>query len=177
MKILALIGSPRKKGNTDILVEELLKGCKKKGHKSEKIYLYDYEIAPCIDCGNCRKGNYVCTQDDEMQELYPKIQDADLIIFGTPLYWYGPSGQMKLFMDRMLPFTTNKKLRGKKVIVISPSEEGPHACGPMIEMFRMSFDYLGIEFKGKILATAYEKGEIRKNQDELKKAYDLGVSL
>jgi multimeric flavodoxin WrbA len=177
MKILALIGSPRKEGNTDILVDQILKGCKTKGHKSEKIYLYDFDIAPCIDCGNCKKGEHVCTQDDGMQDLYPKIQEADLIIFGTPLYWYGPSGPMKLLMDRLLPFATNRKLNGKKGVVVAPSEEGPKACEPLVELFRMSFDYLGMEFTAKILATAYEKGEIRKQPEELRKAYELGVSF
>jgi multimeric flavodoxin WrbA len=55
MKILALIGSPRKGGNIDTLVGQILKGCKLKGHKSEKLYLYDYEISPCIDCRNFKK--------------------------------------------------------------------------------------------------------------------------
>lgn len=177
MKILALVGSPRKGSNTDTLVEQILKGCKIKGHISEKLYLYDYEISLCIDCRNCKKGDYVCTVNDGMQEIYPKMEEADLIIFGTPVYWYGPTGKMKLLIDRMRPFIANEKLKGKKGVVVTPSEEGPKACGPLLEMFRMSFDYLGMEFAGKVLAKAYEKGEIRENQEELKKAYEFGISL
>lgn len=177
MKILALIGSPRKGGNTDTLVEQILKGSKSKGHTSDKLYLYDYEISPCIDCRDCKKKDLACTIKDGMQELYPKMEEADLIIFSTPNYWYGPTGKMKLFMDRMRPFGANGKLRGKKAVVVTPAAEGPTACGPLVEMFRMSFDYLGMESIGEVLAAAYEKGDIRDNEEELKNAYDFGVSL
>jgi len=165
MKILALIGSPRKGGNTDILVDQILQGSKTIGHTSEKLYLYDYEISPCIDCRNCKKGDYVCTLNDEMQEIYPKMQVADLIIFGTPLYWFGPTGKIKLLMDRMRPFVTNEKIRGKKGAVVVPSGEETRFCEPLIEMFRLTFDYLGMEFAGKVLAQAYEKGEINQIQE------------
>ena len=177
MKILALVGSPRKGGNTDILVDQILKGAKTKGHTSEKLYLYKYKISPCIDCRKCKKGEHVCPIKDGMQKIYPKITGADLIIFGTPNYWNGPTGQMKLLFDRMRPFSGTEEMKGKKGIVVSPAGAGPKSCGPLVEMFRMSFDYLGMKFAGKILVTAYEKGEIGKNKKELKKAYDLGLSL
>jgi len=177
MNILALIGSPRKGGNTDILVDQLLKGCQRNGHTGEKLYLYDYEISPCIDCRFCKTKNYSCAILDDMRKIYLRMQMADLIIFGTPVYWYGPTGKMKLLIDRMRPFIANKKLQGKKGLVVVPSEEGPNACEALLTMFRMSFDYLGMQFCGKILAKAYEKGEIAENRAELEKAYRLGLSL
>jgi len=91
MRILALVGSPRKGSNTDMLIEETLKGFKDGDHTYEKIYLYEYEISPCIDCRKCKKGDCVCVINDGMQQIYPKIDEADLIIFGTPNYWYGPT--------------------------------------------------------------------------------------
>jgi multimeric flavodoxin WrbA len=177
MKILALIGSPRKEGNTDIIVDQILRGSKTKGHTSEKLYLCDYTISFCADCHNCKKGDYICCLKDEMQKIYPKMETADLIVFGTPIYWYGPTAKMKVLMDRMRPFVANKKLKGKKAVVVAPSAEGEIACGPLVEMFRMSFEYLGIEFLGKILPEAYKKGEVAANQPELDKAYALGASL
>jgi multimeric flavodoxin WrbA len=177
MKILSLIGSPRKGSNTDTLVERFLEGSKANGHTNEKIYLYDYEISPCIDCRKCKKDDCVCVIDDDMQQIYPKIDSADVIIFGTPNYWYGPSAKMKLLIDRMRPYVANKKLEKKKAVVITPAAEGPKACGPLIEMFHMSFDYLGIEFIGKILAEAYERGEIKDKEKDLRDAYELGISI
>ena len=177
MKILALIGSPRKASNTDILVDQILEGGKESGYSAEKLYLYHYRISPCIDCRNCKKGGYVCTLRDGMQQIYPKMEEADLIIFGTPNYWFGPTGTMKLLVDRMRPFAANKKMRGKRWVLVSPAADGPSVCGPLVQMFRMSFDYLGMKFAGKILVKAYEKGEVKENRQGLKRAYELGTSL
>ncbi len=179
MKILALIGSPRKRGNTDILVNEICRGSKTKGHAVEAVRLYDYEILPCIDCRHCkrREDNYACTLKDGMQVIYPKLEDSDLIIFGTPVYWYGPTAKMKLLIDRLRLYIESRRLKGKRGIVVIPSEEGPDCCGPLMEMFRMSFDYLGMKMVGSILARAYERGEIEKNPEEIERAYELGASL
>jgi len=177
MNILALIGSPRKGSNTDILVDRILRGCRERRHTSEKLYLYDFEISPCIDCRRCKTKNYECAIKDGMIKIYPKMKQADVLIFGTPVYWYGPTGKMKLLIDRIRPFIASEKLRGKKGVLVAPCQEGPNACGALVEMFRKSFDYLGMEFAGKVLATAYEKAEVAKNQQELRKAYELGMSL
>jgi multimeric flavodoxin WrbA len=177
VKILALNGSARKRGNTDILIDQILKGSKRGKHTTQKIYLYDYEILPCMDCRDCKKGDYVCTLNDGMKKIYPKMEKADLIIFGTPNYWNGPTGKMKLLIDRMRPFVPSRKLKGKKCVIVSPSGEGPNSCRLLVEMLRLSCDYLGMKFAGKVLAKAYEKGEILKNQKALEKAYKLGTSL
>jgi len=178
MKILALIGSPRKGSNTDTVVDQILAAARESGHTSEKLYLYDYAIAPCYDCRYCKKGDYVCNMCDGMAEfIYPKIERADLIIFGTPLYWYGPTGMMKLVLDRLRPYIASRKLEGKKGVLVAPSEEGAEACGCLVEMFRKSFEYIGMEFAGAILPKAYERGQIKENHEELKKAYEFGKSL
>ncbi len=179
MKILALIGSPRTGGNTDILVREILKGAESKGCSVESLRLYDYEILPCLDCRHCkrREGGYTCVLKDGMKEIYPKLENSDCIIFGTPIYWYGPTAKMKLLIDRLRPFIASRKLKGKKGAVVVPSEEGPGCCKPLMEMFLMSFDYLGMEMAGSILARAYERGEILESPEELKRAYELGESL
>ena len=177
MKILALNGSARKRGNTDILIDQILKGSKRGKHTTQKLYLYDYEILPCMDCRDCKKGDYVCTLNDGMKKIYPKMEKADLIIFGTPNYWNGPTAKMKLLIDRMRPFVPSRKLKGKKWVIVSPSGEGPNSCRLLVEMLRLSCDYLGMKFAGKVLVKAYEKGEILKNQKALEKAYKLGTSL
>jgi multimeric flavodoxin WrbA len=177
MKILALIASPRKGGNTDLLVDQIIEGSETKGHTAEKLYLYDYTISLCTDCRNCKKGDYECCINDEMQKIYPKMAAADLIIFGTPMYWYGPTAKMKMLMDRMRPFVANGKLKEKKAIVVVPSAEGPKACDPMIEIFRLSFKYLKMEFVGTVLAKAFDKGAVAADQTVMNEAYELGASL
>ncbi len=85
-----------------------------------------------------------------------KAEKADLIVFGTPVYWCGPTAKMKLLIDRMRQFIASGKLKGKRGVVVTPSEEGESCCGPLMEMFRMSFEYLGMTYAGSILAKAYE---------------------
>ena len=76
MKILALIGSPRRRGNTDLLVDAALGEAEKHGHTGEKLYLYDYSIRPCVDCRACKQGEKICVQKDDMPKLYKAIDAA-----------------------------------------------------------------------------------------------------
>ena len=179
MRILALNGSPRKGGNTEILLDEIIKGAESKGHTTERLRLYDYEILPCLDCRSCKRetSGFTCALSDGMQAIYGKLERADLIIFGTPVYWYGPTAKMKLFIDRLRPYIASRKLAGKRGMVATPSEEGPGCCGPLLQMFAMSFDYLGMENAGSLLAQAYERGDITKRPEELKRARETGKSL
>ena len=105
------------------------------------------------------------------------MEKADLIVFGTPNYWYGPTGKMKLLIDRVRPFVANKKLKGKKWVIVSPSAEGPNSCRLLVEMLRLSCNYFGMKFAGKILVKAYERGEIKKDQKALRKAFEFGALL
>ena len=111
MKVLGLIGSPRKRGNTDLVVDQILKGAQTKGYMTEKVYLKKY-ISLCTDCRVCKTGDFECKIDDVMQQIYPKMAEADVIVFGTPVYWYGPTAMMKMLLDRMRRFVENKKLVG-----------------------------------------------------------------
>ena len=175
MKILLLNASPRRKGNTEILLLEIVKGA---GNiNTETIRLYPKRIEPCTDCRKCKKEPFLCPARDDMQELYNKIDNSDIIIFGTPIYYYGPTAKMKLLLDRLRPYISNKKLAGKKGAIALPSEEGPGACHTTIEMFRMSFGYMGMEFLGTVFGTAYEKGEILNKKDELMKAREFGKQI
>ena len=173
MKILALIGSPRKKGNTDLLVDAALGEATKRGHTGEKLYLYDYAMRPCVDCRACKQGEKVCVQKDDMPKIYRAIDAADALILATPIYWYGPTAQMKLLIDRLRPYVANRRLEGKKAYLIAPSEEGPSACGPLVDSLKMSYKYLGLVYGGEVLVTANEKGEVAKKSEEMEKARRL----
>ncbi len=177
MKILGLVGSPRKGSNTDLLVSAILEGAEANNHLTEKIYLYDFDIAACVDCRACKKGNYICAIKDSMPLLYPKLEEAHVIVFGTPLYWYGPSAKMKLLIDRLRPFIASKGLKGKKAVLVIPSEEGAEACNFAIGMFNLSFEYLGIEMSGKMTPKSSERAEINGQPQILKEAFELGKAL
>ena len=177
MQVLGLVGSPRKDSNTDLLVSQILEGAKTSNHLIEKLYLYGLNISPCVDCRACKKDNYQCAIHDEMQRLYPKLENADLIVFGTPLYWYGPTAPMKLVIDRLRPFISSKKLTNKRAILVIPSEEGVDACNLLVGMFELSFKYLEMEIVSKILPTAPERAEVKNQTQVLNEAFELGKNL
>jgi multimeric flavodoxin WrbA len=177
MRVLGLVGSPRKGGNTDLLVSRILNGADASKHLTEKVYLYPLNISPCVDCRSCQKGKFQCAIDDDMQRLYQKLEGADVIVFGTPLYWYGPTGKMKLLMDRLRPYVASGKLKGKRAVVVVPSEEGADACDYVIGMFELSFEYLGIKLIDKMLVKAYEKAEVSEQPGMLNSAFELGKTL
>ena len=172
-----MIGSPRKGSNTDILVDQLLKGAEESGHVSQKLYLYEYDIKPCVDCRKCKTGEPVCALKDDMRDIYPLLDQADILVFGTPNYWFGPSAKMKLLIDRLRPYVSSRILEGKFAAGVVPAAGGPSVCGPMIESFKMSFDYLGMKYAGSILGEAFERKEILEKPDSLREAYEFGKNL
>lgn len=177
MKILGLVGSPRRESNTDLLVTEILNGTAENGNATEKVYLYNINIAPCVDCKACRKGDYKCALKDDMQQLYPKLEHARTIIFGTPLYWYGPSAKMKLLIDRLRPFVASKKLKGKKAVLVVPSEEGADACKLAVGMFNLSLKYLEMDLVNVLLPKASERAEVKTQPQILEEARAIGKNL
>jgi multimeric flavodoxin WrbA len=174
MKILGLVGSPRKNSNTDLLVTAILAGAAKNKHKTEKVYLYNVDISPCVDCRACKQGYLQCSLKDGMQTLYPMLEAADVVIFGTPLYWYGPSAKMKLLLDRLRPFIASKKLKGKKAVLVVPSEEGADACNHTVGMFNMSVGYLEMDLVSVLLPKTSELAEVKELPDVLHQARTIG---
>ena len=103
MKVLALLGSPRKNGNTSLLLDEYLRGIKDSNKDAEitKVFLQEKNIHSCAACEACRNINIVqCAIKDDMQELYPLFRQADVVVYATPIYWWSVSAQLKAFMDR-----------------------------------------------------------------------------
>jgi multimeric flavodoxin WrbA len=177
MEVLGLVGSPRKGGNTDVLVEAILGGARSRGHTTRKIHLLDHDIEPCVDCRGCQKGALVCVVEDGMQALYPRLEAADAIVFGTPVYWCGPTGTMKQMFDRLRPYFRSELLRGRKALLAVPAGDGPPEAALLTEMFRRSFGYLKMEFAGQVLGTAYDRGDILRDTEAMETAAALGKSL
>ncbi|MFB3897112.1 MAG: flavodoxin family protein [bacterium] len=180
-KILGIIGSPRKKGNTDVLVSEILKGAKTQGAEIDSIYLGDLHILECDGCHVCWKGKPCCKNDD-MNLIYSKLIDSDIIIFGTPVYWYGPTALMKAVIDRLVYFNcpdNRKKILGKKVIIAVPFEEdNPDTAAPLVTFFEKCFAYLEWELMAKLIVGGVTKrGEIAKKKKVMDDAVELGKKL
>ena len=143
-KILGIVGSPRINGNTHLLISKILEGAQNFGLEADLIFLKDLDIKECDGCHSCWKGNQ-CSKNDDMNIIYPKIIASDIIVFGTPVYWYGPTALMKGFIDRFVYFNcpeNREKVRGKMAILVVPFEEdNVETAEPLIKMFEKSFSY------------------------------------
>ena len=177
MQILALIGSPRKGGNTEMLADALLEKALEHGHQAKKIHLYDHRIGPCIDCRACKREPWTCPLPDDMPMIYAAIDAADVIVVATPVYWFGPSGPMKQLFDRLRPYFTSRTLSGKGAVLVAPAGDGPAQADLLKEMVRRSFASLGVSFLGAVPATGYDLGDVLRDTVALDAAASLGASL
>jgi len=112
MKILGIVCSPRKDGNTETLVREALQAAGEAGSETELILIADKKIAPCDGCNACFKDG-VCKIKDDMQMISEQLEKADGIIFGSPIYFYNVTAQAKAVIDRTYPLALHGKLRNK----------------------------------------------------------------
>jgi multimeric flavodoxin WrbA len=112
MQILGIMCSPRKGGNTEILVKEALASASQAGAQTERVSVVGKNIAPCDGCSGCRKSG-TCLIKDDMQDIYRKMEAADGIIIGSPVYFGTVSAQGKAVMDRTFAFLARQKLKGK----------------------------------------------------------------
>ena len=182
MRVLGVVGSPRKEGNTDMLVDEALRGAREAGRETDKIFLNDLRITPCQSvCTEYCEKTGDCKIKDDMSPIYSTLYDSDPVILGTPIYWYGPSAQLKAFIDRWYAFSHPKfaeRMRGKHLILIAPFEEtDSSAADGLVTMIEKTAKYLKCEFSDKLLVTAGPKGIVRQNQRAMEQAYNIGLRL
>ena len=184
MKVLGVVGSPRKGGNTDILVDKVLEGVKDIGAETiDKILLPDYNVEPCTSCYTClTKDETECVLDDDMGKIYEKMLQADCLVLGTPLYWYSCTAQFKAFMDRWIATMDtkyNSSLTGKGGLLVTAYEEA-RAADParfLIQQMQHSFHFIKMRFVGTVQASAFDAGEVRNDEKALSEAYEMGRSL
>jgi multimeric flavodoxin WrbA len=153
MKTVILFGSPRKDGNTIQLVQTMTDALKNRGHSVRMLYLNELNIRPCQGCYIClKKGS--CKTKDDMKNIRKYILESDLIVYATPIYWFGPSAQLKLVMDRSIAFMDsdyNSRIAGKKAVTLMTfADNNMDTCKPTTDMFKKSFDLLKLSYTGSI---------------------------
>jgi multimeric flavodoxin WrbA len=182
-RILVVIGSPRRKGNSASLAKQVAAGAREVGAKVEAVWLQGMNIRPCTACDACRKKlKKDCIIKDDMKALYPKMKAADAIVIASPIYWFTISAQTKLFMDRWyaLGGDDGYALAGKKfAIVLAYADADPFTSGAVnaLRTFQDAFHYIGAELVGTVYGCAWKAGEIKKNKVLMDSAYDLGRKL
>lgn len=190
IKCLCIGCSPRKGGNTDILLQKAMEGAEAGGAETEVIYLRDFRFSPCIACDGCRKAGE-CIVSDELQLIYPKLLAADRIILAAPIFSMGINAQAKALIDRAQRFWSTIYVLKQPVIKdkahrparrgIFLSTAGTDLSGVFSgaqKCVQYYFKMLAVEYTGEYLFTLIDyKGEILEHSDYLEQVYKAGKEL
>jgi multimeric flavodoxin WrbA len=188
MKVLGIYGSPRREGNTDILLDECLKGVRAAGAQVLTIRCCDLTIAGCVECGGCDETGECIIQDD-MQTVYPKLLEADVIVLASPMFFYGITSQAKALIDRCQAMWCRSKLRqaaglppnrprGRGYLICVGATKGSTLFQGAELVAKYFYDALDMTYEGGVFVRKVEgKGDILKHGDALKQAFDLGLAM
>ena len=185
-KILVLHSSPIKQGNTTALVSWFSEAAQAKGAEVELIHtaFLKYKTSGCISCRKCQEmKEYACVVKDEAAAVLKKMIGADVIVMATPLYFFGPSAQLKLVLDRMFSLykwdnkanTMTTPLQGKKLFLIASAYEDI-GLKELERPFAIIAEYTGMGFESLLVPDAGESGDILKKEAQIRpKAAALGA--
>lgn len=176
-KIVILIGSMRKGGNTQLLAQAFADGAEKR-NDVEIISVADYKVNPCIGCNSCfTRENNRCFQEDDMVQIYDKLKTVDIVVIASPVYFYGISAQLKAIIDRLHTPMRNEFQIKKLGLLLVGAATLPNLFDAIKVQYQLVLDFFHLEDIGMVLVRGVkEKGDIVGNA-ALKEAYDLGMSV
>ena len=182
MLVLGLAGSPRRGGNSEILLDEALAGAKEAGASVEKVVLSTRSFSPCISCGKCEKTG-ICVINDDMQDIHKLISDCDAMVFASPIYFYSVSAWAKAAIDRSQALWSRKYIlkdprftADKKGVFIGVgATKGSKLFDGTLLTMKYYFDAAGFYPAGELLIRGVdEKGDICNHPEHLTDAKALG---
>ena len=182
MHVLALAGSPRKAGNTDILADQVLRGAQAAGATVEKVYLDDFRIRPIGDVEDNTRQRSDPRRDDDFPAVLTRFLRADIAVIATPVYWFGVSAQVKCFLDRLSSYFRHPeyadRFTGKGYVILctfgrNEPDHGKCVCDPM----RHCVEVLRGRYLGDLCVSAYRKGEVAQMPEAMQAAYELGKRI
>ena len=190
MKVLGVVGSFRKKGNTDILVNKVLEGVKSCGIEVECIHLSDFDFKDCIGCEGCAKTNK-CVIKDDMSKIYKLLDESDGIVLGSPTYFYNVTADIKKFLDRLYCYDTfdpsdrsvwvsvNEVIKTKYSVTVAICEQNNEAdMGYTSIAMNRSLEAVGYRVVDSLkVLHMFLKGEVAQYKNELDRSYLSGVKL
>ena len=187
-KVLGIFGSPRKGGNTERLLEEALKGAEKEGADVERLHIVRFHITPCTECLQClEKGE--CIIQDDMQKIYPKLLESDIIILASPIFFYGVTAWAKALVDRTQalwarkyilkdPYLGKEGKRRKGFLISVGGTKGQKVFDGAILTAKYFFDVLNADYVGELVFRNMDaQGDILKQRDALLQAFESGRKL
>ena len=177
MKIVVLEGSPHKKGSSDLLAEQFIKGAEEAGHTVQILDAAHMEIHPCLGCGHCGMDG-ACVQKDDNTIIRDALLDADMAVFVTPVYYFGMSAQLKLVIDRFYSYTTKlSDKRMKTALIAAAYDTDPKTMSCLRDHYISLCGYMRFQDMGMILGTGCGSPAMTRTASHMQSAYELGKSL
>ena len=178
MRIAVLRGSPRKNGSSNLLADHFIRGAEEAGHEIADIDVAHADIHPCIGCKACEFSGKPCVLTDEMAEIKAKILSADMVVFVTPLYYFGMSAQLKMCVDRCCA-VARQLTQGhlKSALIVSAWNDDDWTMTAIESHYQALCRYIEMEDQGMILGTGCGTAEQTSRSSFPQMAYELGRSL
>jgi multimeric flavodoxin WrbA len=175
MKVMGIVCSPRKGGNTEVLVQEALAGAEDRGAETGLVTVWDKDIRPCDGCLSCEKTGK-CHIQDGVQEIYPKLVEADGIVWGTPVYFWNATAQAKILIDRSYALYQSKPNLTNKVsgVISIGASLGNLGVWNLFNTFFSVHHMLSADF---VYGYARNKGEIYKDKHAMAASRELGRQI
>ena len=177
MKILVLQGSPNRNGSTYMMANKFIEGAKSVGHDVELVQLADLDISPCTGCIACGyEGD--CVQADDMEDLLERILASDMLVFATPLYYFGVTAQMKAVIDRFCSKNSSLGEKGLKTALLTVGfDTDDWTFDALIAHYQAIVRYRTFQDMGMVLGYGCGSPSMTARSKHLQEAYDLGASL
>jgi len=187
MRLIGLAGSPRRNGNTDLLLEEMVRGASESGASTAVIILSRLDIKPCQHCDYCVQHGS-CTIQDDMQMVYREMEAADCIVLASPVQFMGLTADIKAAIDRCQVFWARKYVLKKSPLIPEKVRKGffisvggrkvEGLFDPSLATVKTFFRIINVSYEGELLFKGVdEKGAIKSNRDALQQAYLAGKKL
>lgn len=181
--VVGILGSPRRGGNSDTLLDQCLKGARDEGATIRKLVLRDLKIAPCQGCNQCQT-NGECMVADSMREVHRALLEADAVVVASPIYFSGLTGQTKCMIDRCQSLWARENLLGKKVqhprkgAIILVGGDAKAVFRNAESELKAFMKGIGVTFHAELLVAGVEKaGEVKMCEDEMRRALEMGREL
>jgi multimeric flavodoxin WrbA len=186
MRVLGIMGSPRRHSNTEILLDKALEGAREAGAEVEKVLVSTLIMSPCLEIYACFKdGN--CSIKDDMQTLYDKLLEVDHIVFASPIFFYGITSQAKAVIDRCQALWARRHVLGmgkedkrvrRGVFISVGATRGEKLFDGAVLTVKYFFDAIGVKYSGDLLIRGIDnKGQVAEHTELLDDAFRLGQEL
>ncbi len=187
MKVLGIYGSPRKGGNTDQLLDQALEGARRAGAETEAVYARRLEMSGCLECGGCDDTG-ACVVQDDMQTVYPLLEEARIILLASPIFFYGLTAQAKALVDRSQALWSKRKLRkpfeqwkeyesGQGYLIAAGATRGKNLFECVQLEAKYFFDALDMSCEGGVFFRKIEeRNAVQEHPETLQEAFNLGLN-